>query len=99
MEQRKTDGKLHSFHTPPRGHADLVLSEMENFWCLLLGFQFIVHIPLSFWDNNKKKKDQFGFQELEKIYYICEANKPHGRQATEQFKIISKLCMLSGRHI
>lgn len=28
---------------PPQGNADLVVSEMESFRCLVLGFQFIVH--------------------------------------------------------
>lgn len=28
---------------PPQGHADLGISEMENFQCLVLRFHFIVH--------------------------------------------------------
>lgn len=45
------------FTLPPQGHADMAVSEMENFQCLVLGFQFIVHIPpFRFWDNLIKKK-------------------------------------------
>lgn len=54
-EKRKTDGNFTPFLFPPQGHADLVLTETENFQCLALGFQFIVYIPLSFWDNLVKK--------------------------------------------
>ena len=51
---------------PPQGLADRAWVKWEKIDVQYLGFQFIVHIPLSFWGNLIKKKTNLVFRSLRK---------------------------------